>query len=520
MYLKNKILYFSLLLCLTVKPNYGQNPNPYYRFLDSSDVHVAGNPEKNLAFLDSIPKPVENYIQGRIGEYYIARVNVHGDYNEKAMAIQCFLLGLKYAEIEKEYEVAGDACVQLFRCSFPTADDSISFGYLDKAKHYFELCNYNIGLLEIELIQSYIKYQKGDIISSNLLLLKNIHKYKKVIEEDGYLYMSANIQLALNYIHLDSIKKAHKYFKEFKTTKDNPTISSDNYNAFNGEFNIDMAEYFFENKQLDSSIYYIEKTKKYLKFMDETYVTFYYNLCIDVYENDKNLKLSRTYLDSLRIYKNQLLENNLNATINIGNSIGKVESRLKAESDKTYRNKLLVFALIFILIIISVTYYNFHRKQRYKLIDASNKVNKLSYIKSNNEKLAVKVQGLEDYITNLKKEVKEISKLDESNQKTKIKEFYTNLHHNSSILLDKTENHLELVNDLNVDFFNNLQEKYPELNNSEIAICYYLSIGFKNKEIAVFINSTIRAVESKRYRISKKMDLNNTTLTNYLNDNF
>ena len=47
-------------------------------------------------------------------------------------------------------------------------------------------------------------------------------------------------------------------------------------------------------------------------------------------------------------------------------------------------------------------------------------------------------------------------------------------------------------------------------------------MGFSNKEIAVFLNVTIRSVESRRYRISKKINLNkkDTTLLEYLQNNY
>ena len=38
-------------------------------------------------------------------------------------------------------------------------------------------------------------------------------------------------------------------------------------------------------------------------------------------------------------------------------------------------------------------------------------------------------------------------------------------------------------------------------------------MGFTNKEIAVFLNTTIRSVESRRYRISKKMNLSKKDMT-------
>jgi DNA-binding NarL/FixJ family response regulator len=78
------------------------------------------------------------------------------------------------------------------------------------------------------------------------------------------------------------------------------------------------------------------------------------------------------------------------------------------------------------------------------------------------------------------------------------------------------------MNELNVEFFKKIEEVHPELNKSEIIICYYLFMGFTNKEIAVFLNTTIRSVESRRYRISKKIHLvkTDTTLLEYLENTF
>ncbi len=82
--------------------------------------------------------------------------------------------------------------------------------------------------------------------------------------------------------------------------------------------------------------------------------------------------------------------------------------------------------------------------------------------------------------------------------------------------------HLNLINDLNVDFFNELSQMHPELNESEIIICYYLFAGFKNKEIAAFLNTSIRSVESRRYRIGKKLKIKDKelSLVAYLTETF
>lgn len=520
LYIKSKIIYFSLLLCLAVKIGYGQNPNHYFRYIDSADVYISQTSAKAQLFLDSIPKPLTNTINGSEGYYYLIQGLIHGINHEDAKAFQSFLLSLKHAEINKDYEIAGDACIQAFRSFFPKINDKSIFKYLEKAKYYYELCDNKYGIYEIELIDAYIKTINQDFVGSNKILLNNLSKYKDVVNEDAYLYADANTQLTINYILLDSIEKAHSYFNELKTIKNNPTVTVDNYKSFVGLLNVELATYYLENEKIDSTIYYLEKTKKYLRYLDDSYVILYFNTSIDAYHFNKNYDLEKKYLDSLKIYENTLLENNIEATIQIGDSIQRVESELREENDKLYFNKFLTFVLIVVLVSLSFIYLNLYRKNKLKLNKASNEVNKLKYLKSNNEKLALKVQGLEDYISNLKNEVKEISILDESCQRARIKEFYTNLHHDSATLIDKSENHIELVNDLNVDFFKQLEEKYPELNKSEITICYYLFIGFNNKEIAVFLNSSVRGIESKRYRITKKMNLKNTTLINHLKITF
>ena len=135
-------------------------------------------------------------------------------------------------------------------------------------------------------------------------------------------------------------------------------------------------------------------------------------------------------------------------------------------------------------------------------------------MQSSHEKLKVKVRGLEDYIVEVKKEIKSISRLnDVSLQREQIKKLYKDLHLNSSTVLDKSKSHLELVNDLNIEFFNKINEEYPQLDESEIIICYYLQIGFKNKEVAVFLNKSLRAIENKRFRIGKKLKLSESNLS-------
>lgn len=59
------------------------------------------------------------------------------------------------------------------------------------------------------------------------------------------------------------------------------------------------------------------------------------------------------------------------------------------------------------------------------------------------------------------------------------------------------------------NFYQALQAEYPELNVSDLNFCTLIKMNFEIKEISIYSNASIRSVESRRYRIIKKMDLRN-----------
>ncbi|MGG7553060.1 helix-turn-helix transcriptional regulator [Chryseobacterium arthrosphaerae] len=52
-----------------------------------------------------------------------------------------------------------------------------------------------------------------------------------------------------------------------------------------------------------------------------------------------------------------------------------------------------------------------------------------------------------------------------------------------------------------------LKKQFPELNLSDINFCSLIKMKFDIKQIATYTNTTLRSVESRRYRIRKKMEL-------------
>ena len=61
------------------------------------------------------------------------------------------------------------------------------------------------------------------------------------------------------------------------------------------------------------------------------------------------------------------------------------------------------------------------------------------------------------------------------------------------------------------DFFRKLRKAYPGLSTQELKICAYLRMSLNTKEIANMLNLSVRGVETIRYRLRKKLNLDKET---------
>ena len=126
------------------------------------------------------------------------------------------------------------------------------------------------------------------------------------------------------------------------------------------------------------------------------------------------------------------------------------------------------------------------------------------------------VQKNETFL-NLKQELLSLKKLAQNDQVvSKI---------NATIkLIDKEEANSDNLkqfmfhfNELNGDFVERLQTKYPKLTPKDIKMCSYLRMNLTTKDISKLLNVTIRSVEASRYRLRKKITLDSD---DNLNDYF
>lgn len=78
------------------------------------------------------------------------------------------------------------------------------------------------------------------------------------------------------------------------------------------------------------------------------------------------------------------------------------------------------------------------------------------------------------------------------------------------------EQHFDVIHD---QFFERLKQDYPKLSFTDIKLCGLLRLHLTTKDIARRLNLSVRGVETRRYRLRKKLDLGNQiSLIRFLED--
>jgi AraC family chitin signaling transcriptional activator len=67
------------------------------------------------------------------------------------------------------------------------------------------------------------------------------------------------------------------------------------------------------------------------------------------------------------------------------------------------------------------------------------------------------------------------------------------------------------------DFIKKILDRHPQLTPNDLKLCTYLRLNMNSKEIATLLNISVRSMETKRYRLRKKLELSHqTNLVEYI----
>ncbi|EPR73946.1 hypothetical protein ADIWIN_1116 [Winogradskyella psychrotolerans RS-3] len=75
----------------------------------------------------------------------------------------------------------------------------------------------------------------------------------------------------------------------------------------------------------------------------------------------------------------------------------------------------------------------------------------------------------------------------------------------------------EAFNNADKDFMDKIKAAHPDLTPNDLKFCAYLRLNLSSKEMAPLLNISIKSVETKRYRLRKRLHLNHDdSLVNYI----
>jgi len=520
--IKSILLVFFILINTSLFSQ-SKNISDYKNILDSAEAYYPSNLAKSDSFIKLITlQQAINLDQEFKANYYYLLAMLDVKLRRDASSYKNYSLAVLNAEKSGNDTLIAETSYWLSTRLFLNGNDSLGNIYLEKSKHHYTIINDPNGYLKLLQMEAYQEYVNHRPAESNKLILENIDQYKAATE-DGYYYMFANFLLASNSIDLNKIDDGRKYHQIFSSLRPDSTVAEETFDYFESLIYMVSVNYFYKQKNVDSCLFYLQKIEDKRSVLDYVLIYDLYLFYIDVYKLSGNIDGSLMYLDSLKILQKTMLENSAITNAEISETILDKENELRAEAKSKQKFiNTAIFLVLAILIILGV-FLVYRKKSKSKIDGLSDKLNNYDFLNDNQNKLKIKIAGLEDYIRLLKEDISKISDIsDTKQQQSGLKELYKKLNIEINNTFSRKDNHIDLVNKLNADFFVEIKNKHPELNESEIVVCYYLFIGLKNNEIATFLNSSVRAIESKRFRISKKinLDTSNTTLPEYLISTF
>ncbi|RZL41568.1 MAG: hypothetical protein EOP00_24625 [Pedobacter sp.] len=354
--------------------------------------------------------------------------------------------------------------------------------YLEKAEIYVEKIeevnskSYNLSRIYIIKANNIIENTAVHVkLDSALYYLKKANNIqKKTLGKTGikvnYIISGnfmGNVFLQMN--NLDSAKFYYEQSVEFSRL-----IKIDKYSV---KSYIGLGDVNFLKKNLDIAlIYYQHALKIALKIRNSGNIKQCYKKLASVYEELGEVSKSYEYLKKYGAIADSLTNANPSAVKNSSDIILKEKETAFARTSMYYILAILGSTLS----LIALTYlFILFRKNHKKTV---------AIHKKRQEHLSEKLAHL--------KEKTSSDKVDDQS----LKEIIQLAVSNDPAFLIKFQEHHSI-------FIQKLMDRAPSLVTSDLLICAQLRLGFYTKEIARYTKNSVRAVEGKKYRIRKKLNI-------------
>ncbi len=129
---------------------------------------------------------------------------------------------------------------------------------------------------------------------------------------------------------------------------------------------------------------------------------------------------------------------------------------------------------------------------------------------------ALQLESLQNLLKNV---YSSLEKMYIKEQKEELKPILNKLRKAKDNKMQETQSLFEIhFNDLNNKFFTTLRQKHKDLSHEDLKICGLMKMELSCKEMASILNISIRGMETKRYRIRKKLAIGERIdIAKYLN---
>ncbi|RDK83795.1 tetratricopeptide repeat protein [Marinirhabdus gelatinilytica] len=345
----------------------------------------------------------------------------------------------------------------------------------------------------------------------------------KINNPDLSIYVQTN--LGRSYLKKNEMNKARASFQKALNTLSKTT------NVRTVSFlNNEMAQFYAENKQLDSALLYAKKvvaandTLAPFSFEQQDAVELVYKSLLE----KGAYKEASTYFEKFNQIRDSLaLEDKL---VNVERVIIEEKYRNKdkirelEEGKQRARNYMILLALLVALVILGALLLRYRAKLKNTILEkqlATAKQKELNtQLQLKNKELVGKAmielhrtEIIEEILTDLKSVRLKAAKRETQNAidyvvKRLKRDTNTNL-------WEEFELRFEQVHE---SFYKNLITKHPDLTPKDKRLCALLKLNLTSKEIAQITGQTAKSVENARTRLRKKLDITHseTDLSAYL----
>ena len=349
--------------------------------------------------------------------------------------------------------------LQIIDLYFISDDEDLAIKYFDLSTELYEneISNSEIQSFYSKVVSRYATHLKSKNRYEEAI--KYFEKAKQLINDSSYEISNINILISECYLAINEYDKAEEIYLRNLKNKD-----------------LSLKDRIKINKGL-AKVYYAQQRKNDLN---------------EVYRSIIKLYSKNSTIINFNDLENQMI-------------IAEKQREINNNKLKSYRNNILAIIILFLFIItmlILVFNYNYQKVKNSKLEDEKKKISiKLDAKKRELVSKANFILQRNEYLKNIK------AKLD----KSKVNEHFHNQISKEILELINSDKYYrefdKTFTEVYPEFYKRLNSKF-KLSQTYLRLAAYIKMNQSNKEIAKITGITLRTVETQRYRLSKKLNLN------------